>query len=97
MRKQQAEPEIQIELQLKNEGQDRCQDSDFVVSLNIGEIENIYSVEEGLYFDNVRAVFDQKWNTIPFGEEMMSHFIGFCKQRHQLPARFFQLINNQLQ
>ena len=74
-----------------------CQASDLVVSLNIGEIENIYSVEEGLYFDNVRAVFDQKWNTIPFGEEMMSHFIGFCQQRHQLPARFFQLINNQLQ
>ena len=82
---------------MNDEGQYMCQSSDLVVSLNIGEIDNIYSVEEGLYFENVRAVFDQKWNTIPFGEEMMSHFIGFCKQRHKLPARFFKLINNQLQ
>ena len=59
MRKQQAEPELQIELQLKNEGQDKFQDSDFVFSLNIGEIENIYSVEEGLYYENVQAAFDQ--------------------------------------
>ena len=95
------EPQIQIELQLKKEsqgeGQKRCQTNEFVVSLNIGDIENIFTMEEGIYFENVRAVFEQKWNAIPFGEEMMNHFIGFCKQRHNLPTRFFQLVNNQLQ
>ena len=96
-----VEPQIQIELQLKKEsqaeGQNSCQTNEFVVSLNIGDIENIFTMEEGIYFENVRAVFEQKWNAIPFGEEMMNHFIGFCKQRHNLPARFFQLVNNQLQ
>lgn len=101
VKRKEVEPQIQIELQLKKEsqaeGQNRCQTNEFVVSLNIGDIENIFTMEEGIYFDNVRAVFEQKWNAIPFGEEMMNHFIGFCRQRHNLPARFFQLINNQLQ
>ena len=101
VRRDQAVRELQIELQVKNEtqveDQNKYRASEFVVSLNIHEIENLFTVEEGIYFDNVRAVFDQKWNTITFGEEMMSHYIGFCKQRHQLPTRFFQLINNQLQ
>jgi len=101
VKRTEVEPQIQIELQLKKEpqteGQNRCQANEFVVSLNIGDIENIFTMEEGIYFENVRGIFEQKWNAIPFGEEMMNHYIGFCKQRHNLPPRFFQLINNQLQ
>ena len=78
------------------ENRDRCEATEFVVSLDIKEIENIFTIEEGKYFDNVRAVFNQNWNMIPFGEEMLTLYINFCKQRHQLPVRFFQLLENQL-
>ena len=67
-----------------------------MISLNIEEIENIYTMEEATYFDKVQAVFKDKWNAIPLGEEMMWHYIEFCKTRHFLPPRFFQLINGQL-
>lgn len=101
VKRKDVEPQIQIELHLKKEPLKeepyRNQTNDFVVSLNIGDIENLFTIEEGMYFENVRAIFEQKWNAIPFGEEMMNHLIGFCRQRHNLPLRFFQLINNQLQ
>ena len=92
-----AEPEIQIQVQLKDgnlaEGPNP---SEIIFSLNIEELENIFTVEEGNYFDNLRADFDQKWNTIPLGEDIMSHLINLCKKKHRLPARFFQFINNRM-
>ena len=94
-----AKSQIEIEVQLKKEKveedvEDEC--NELVISLNIEEIENIYTIEEATYFDKVQAVFKEKWNAIPLGEEMMLHYIEFCKTRHFLPPRFFQLINGQL-
>ena len=92
-----AEPEIQIQVQLKDGNQAEGPNPfEIILSLNIEELENIFTVEEGNYFVKLRAGFDQKWNTIPIGEEMMSHFINFCKKNHQLPARFFQFMNNRI-
>ena len=95
-----SKPQIDIEVQLKKEkvkeDDFRSKANELVISLNIEEIENIYTMEEATYFDKVQAVFKDKWNAIPLGEEMMWHYIEFCKTRHFLPPRFFQLINGQL-
>ena len=95
VKRDESEPQIQIELQLKKEsraeGPNRCQTNEFVFSLNIEEIENIFTIEEEIYFKNLHTTFDQKWNAVPFGEEMMNHFIGFCRQRQNLPSRFSSL------
>ena len=95
-----AKPQIDIEVQLKKEkvkeDDFRSKANELIISVNIEEIENIYTMEEATYFDKVQAVFNEKWNAIPFGEEMMRHYIEFCKTKHVLPPRFFQLINGQL-
>ena len=99
VKREEAESEIKLEVQLKKESnvesRIHCKAADFVVSLDIKEIENMYTVEEGKYFENLRTSFYQKWNMIPLGEEMMSLIIKFCRQRYQLPSRFFQLFENQ--
>ena len=95
-----SKPQLEIEFQLQKQKveENKCigQMNEFIVSLNIEEIENMYTMEEATYFDKVLGVFDKKWNAIPFGEEMMWHFMKFCKTRHDLPPIFFQLIDSQL-
>ena len=99
VKKEEYNSEVKIEVQMKTEknveSRNKSPATEFVVSLNITEIENILTIEEAKYFDNLQTVFDQRWNMIPLGEEMMSLIIKFCKQRHQLPVQFFQLFENQ--
>jgi len=92
-RQRQENPQVELELHLKNTNNT----NDFVLSMNIKQLENMLTMEEGIYFENVIGQFQQKWNSVPFGEEMMGHFIRFCIKRQTLPPIFFKLIKNQAQ
>ena len=95
-----TKPRIQIDVKCKEENQDvdgyQEQEKDILISLNIDEIENIFTIEEEKYFENSLAVFNENWRAIPFGEEIMSHYMKFCDTRHTLSPKFFLLINSQL-
>ena len=94
-----TKPRIQIDVKCREENPEddgHEQEKEILISLNIDEIENIFTMEEEKYFENSLAVFNEKWRAIPFGEEMMSHFMKFCETRHTLSPKFFMLINSQL-
>ena len=67
-----------------------------VISLQIGEIENIFTLEEDRYFDKSLQDFTEKWRSVPFGEEMMGEYNKFSETRQILSTKFFLLINSQL-
>ena len=67
-----------------------------VISLQIGEIENIFTLEEDRYFDKSLRDFTEKWRSVPFGEEMMGEYNKFSETRQILSTKFFLLINSQL-
>ena len=60
VKKEEDNPEIKIEVQLKNEkhveNRNKSPATEFVVSLNITEIENIFTREEAKYLDNLQTV-----------------------------------------
>ena len=65
-------------------------DIDFVCSLTIQEIENMYTLEEEAYFKNIIVTFDTAWKSVSFGPEIMDFYIGFCKKPRALPSNYFQ-------
>ena len=98
VKRYQTKPRIQLDVKYENQKdeKDLKQEKEILISLNIDEIENMFTIEEEKYFENSLADFTEKWRAIPFGEEMMSHFMKFCETRHTLSTKFFMLINNQL-
>ena len=64
----------------------------FIITLDINQIENLYTIEEGFYLNKICSGFDENWQNICFGEEMMSHFVNFCHRRFMLPPRFLQIV-----
>ena len=96
VKRDETKPIIQIDVKCREDNQEDEQEKEILISLNIDEIENIFTMEEEKYFENSLAVFNEKWRAIPFGEEMMSHFMKFCETRHTLSPKFFLLINSQL-
>ena len=97
VKRYQTKPRIHLDVKYKNEEYGKQEkEQEILISLNIDEIENMFTIEEEKYFENSLADFTEKWRAIPFGEEMMSHFMKFCETRHTLSTKFFMLINNQL-
>ena len=69
---------------------DESSDIDFVCSLTIQEIENMYTLEEEAYFKNIIVTFDTAWKSVSFGPEIMDFYIGFCNKPRALHADYFQ-------
>ena len=70
--------------------------NEVAISITFCEMENIFTLEEDRYFDKSLQDFTEKWRSVPFGEEMMGEYIGFCETRRILSPKFFLLINSQL-
>jgi len=66
------------------------------ISLNVDEIENIFTVEEGNYLKISFHRFKQKWHQFSFGEELLSELTQFSETRQILATKFSILINSQL-
>jgi hypothetical protein len=67
----------------------------FVVSLNINELENIYTLEEKKYFDQVLTIFDEKWNGTSLDEKTIYQTINYYKSgiSENVPMEYFQTLN----
>ena len=81
----------------KEEKKVQCQvmpPQDIVISLDLAQIENMYTIEENAYIARMNFIFDHKWKSLSFGEEKMSLFISFCSQRFYLPPRFMYLLES---
>lgn len=93
-------PEPKLETTVNNEAdieeENEKEVNEVVISITFCEIENIFTLEEDRYFDKSLQDFTEKWRSVPFGEEMMGEYIGFCETRQILSPKFFLLINSQL-
>ena len=68
------------------------------IALNIKEIENMYLNEERNYVDRMSIIFNEKWQSISLGDEVISETIKFHQDdtKKQMSKEFFQGINMQL-
>ena len=64
------------------------------VSLNVAEIENLFSIEEGKYFEHSLGHFVRAWTAISLGEKFMNMYTIFCRKRFELSPKFFGWISS---
>ena len=67
----------------------------FVVSLDIHELETIYTLEEKKYLDQVLTIFDEKWNGTSLDEQTICQTINYSKSgiSENVPMKYFQTLN----
>jgi hypothetical protein len=68
------------------------------IALNINDIENMFFSEEKNYVDRLSLIFNEKWQSISLGDEVISETIKFHQDdtKKQMSKEFFQGINMQL-
>ena len=68
------------------------------IALNIYDIENMFFSEEKNYVDRLSLIFNEKWQSISLGDEVISETIKFHQDdtKKQMSKEFFQGINMQL-
>ena len=66
-----------------------------VISLSIPELENIYTLEEERYFDQVLCLFDEKWNSVSLDEDTVYQTIHYCQTEitENVAMQYFQTMN----
>jgi hypothetical protein len=67
----------------------------FVVSLKIRKLENIYTIEETKYFDQVLNLFDEKWNTFTLDEQTIYQTLNYSQTgiSENVPMKYFQTLD----
>ena len=99
VRRRKSEPKLEVPVNNDEHIEEKDNEKkvkEIVISLQIREIENIFTLEEDRYFDNSLRDFTEKWRSVPFGEEMMGEYNKFSETRQILSTKFFLLINSQL-
>ena len=76
-------------------------DNDFdnepkTLSLNMLELENLFTFEEENYFQHTQSKFVNCLKEIPFGEGMMQEYISFSYHQHPLSMGFMKMISSVL-
>ena len=66
------------------------------LSLNIVELENLFTHEERKYFSQSLSQFVNSWQAIHFGEQFMSMYTSFCQNKGMLPFKFISFISSAL-
>ena len=66
-----------------------------VISLSINELENIYTLEEEKYLDQVLNLFDEKWNSVSLDDHTVNQTINYCRNgiTANVAMDYFQTIN----
>ena len=87
-----------IEIEFENI---KCEDEDFEdygennvvkLSLNVVELENLFTHEEKKYFSHSLRQFVGSWQAIHFGEELMNMYVSFCQNKGMLPFKFISIL-----
>ena len=93
VRREDAKTELEIELEMKSESNETDQ---IMISLNVEELENLFTTEEESYFTSSLAHFASCWHSIPQGPELMSLYSAFCQNPQPLSVSFMKLITGKL-
>ena len=91
-----------IEIEFENI---KCEEEDFEdygennvlkLSLNVVELENLFTLEERKYFGHSLGQFVGSWQAIHFGEQFMNMYVSFCQNKGMLPFKFISFISSAL-
>ena len=63
------------------------------LSLNVVELENLFTHEERKYFSHSLNQFVGSWKAIDFGEQFMNMYVSFCQNKGMLPIKFISFIS----
>ena len=63
------------------------------LSLNIVDLENLFTHEERKYFSHSLGQFVNTWQAIHFGEQMITMYTSFCQNKEILPFKFISFIS----
>ena len=68
--------------------------NNLILTLDINELEFMYTKEEDAYVGQLCTNFKNHWSSINYGEEIMSSYVALCIKRQMLPARYMKLVEN---
>ena len=92
--------EIEFEDNIKSENEDFSEETDennsVKLSLNVAELENLFTLEEKKYFAHSLSQFVGAWKSVSFGEKFINMYTSFCQNKGMLPYEFLKLINSAL-
>ena len=63
------------------------------LSLNVVELENLFTHEEKKYFSHNLRQFVGSWQAIHLGEQLMNMYVSFCQNKGMLPFKFISLMS----
>ena len=68
------------------------QTDQMMISLNVEELENLFTQEEENFFQHSLAQFTSCWRAVPQGSEVMTVYSAFCQSPKPLSPRFMKLL-----
>ena len=63
------------------------------LSLNVVELENLFTHEEKKYFSHSLGQFVGSWQAIHFGEQIVNMYVSFCQNKGTLPFKFISFLS----
>ena len=93
VRRQDARTEMEIEVEMNSGSNETNQ---FKISLNVQDLEILFTSEEEKFFQNTFQHFASCWHSIPQGTELISMYSVFCQNPKPLSLRFMKLMTGQL-
>eukprot|EP00092_Neocalanus_flemingeri_P003613 GFUD01003877.1.p1 GENE.GFUD01003877.1~~GFUD01003877.1.p1 ORF type:complete len:682 (+),score=79.52 GFUD01003877.1:382-2427(+) len=70
--------------------------SEMLKNFNFDIMQDLYTNEEHCHVERIVSVWQEKWDELSFGQDIVGTYIGFCHNRNEFPAQFFKLINLQI-
>jgi len=70
--------------------------SEMLKSFNFDIMQDLYTNEEHCHVEQIVAVWQEKWEEINFGQDVVGIYINFCQNRREFPSEFFELVNLQI-
>ena len=58
--------------------------------------QDLYTNEEQSHVARLVMLWQEKWDEINFGQNIVKQYIRFCQYRTEFPAEFFKLVNLQI-
>ena len=67
--------------------------SEMLQNFNFDIMQDLYTNEENNHVERIVEVWQDKWDEINFGQDIVGQYISFCHSRVELPAQFFKMVN----
>ena len=70
--------------------------SEMLKNFNFDIMEDLYTNEQQCLVEKIAAMWQDKWNQVNFGQELVGTYISFCHNRREFSGQFFKLVNLQI-